>query len=68
MTIKIDPISVAEIAELTGLTRQKVASLKHWGRLPDPDKVIKACPLWDKEKIVNFLNEEGIKDRRKKEG
>jgi hypothetical protein len=65
---KIDPISIAEIADMTGLPRQKVASLKYWGKLPDPDKVIKACPLWDKDKIIKFLDEEGIKDRRKKEG
>jgi len=66
--MKIDPISIAEIAELAGLDRKKVASLKYWGKLPDPDKIIKACPLWDKDKIVTFLDQEGFKDRRKKEG
>ena len=40
--MKIDPISIAEIADLAGLDRKKVASLKYWGKLPDPDKVIKA--------------------------
>lgn len=64
---KIIPVSVAEIADMMGVTRQKVASLKHWGKLPDPDYVLKACPLWDKEKIENFLKED-IKDNRKKGG
>lgn len=64
---KIDPISVAEIAQIMGVDRAKVASLNFWGKLPKPDKVLKACPLWDKDKIVTFLNEEGFKDRRRKE-
>ena len=42
-----DPIGVAEIAEKLGVTRQKVASLKHHGKLPEPTKVLKCGPLWD---------------------
>ena len=64
---KIIPVSVAEIADMMGVTRQKVASLKHWGKLPKPDYVLKAGPIWDRSKIEIFLKEE-IKDNRKKGG
>ena len=51
-----DPISVAEIAELLGVTRQKVASLKHHGKLPKPKKILKCGPLWDAKEIADFIN------------
>ena len=63
---KFDPIGVAEIADLLGVTRQKVASLKHHGKLPEPTKVLKCGPLWDKEKITIYVNNGGIKDNRRK--
>ena len=64
--IKINPVSLAEIAEMLGVTRQKVASLKFHGKLPEPAKQIKACPLWDKEEIEDFIETVGFNDRRKK--
>jgi|TARA_R100001460_G_scaffold53149_3_gene92107 hypothetical protein len=61
-----DPISVAEIAEMLGVTRQKVASLKHHGKLPEPKKILKCGPLWDAKEIADFINKVGITDNRRK--
>ena len=52
-----DPIGVAEIAEKLGVTRQKVASLKHHGKLPEPTKVLKCGPLWDAKEITGGNND-----------
>ena len=62
-----DPIGVAEIAEMLGVTRQKVASLKHHGKLPEPKKVLKCGPLWDYKQIFIYINNGGIKDNRRKQ-
>jgi len=64
--MKINPVSVAEIAEIMQLPRTKVASLHYHGKLPAPDVVLKACPLWDKDTIVDFLDTVGIVDNRRK--
>jgi len=64
--IEFDPIGVAEIADLLGVTRQKVASLKHHGKLPEPTKVLKCGPLWDANEMTDFINTIGIKDNRRK--
>tara|TARA_R100000329_G_C7583575_1_gene206813 strand:+ start:464 stop:670 length:207 start_codon:yes stop_codon:yes gene_type:complete len=61
----IDPISISEIADMMSKTRQQVAQLHYHGRLPKPDKVIKACPLWDINTISTFLDNGGVVDRRK---
>lgn len=66
MSIKIEPVSVAEIAEIMQVPRTKVASLHYHGKLPAPDVVLKACPLWDKENIIDFLDTVGIVDNRRK--
>ena len=64
--IKFDPVSLAEIADLIGTTRQKVASLKFHGKLPDPVKTLKCGPLWDQNEILDFVETVGFKDNRKK--
>ena len=46
-----DPVSVAEIADMLGVERQKVASLKYHGKLPQPKKILKCGPLWDAKEI-----------------
>ena len=61
-----NPVSLAEISELTGLTRQKLASYKFHGKLPEPRKVLKCGPLWDKEEVVNHINTVGFHDNRTK--
>tara|TARA_R100000654_G_scaffold51040_3_gene77267 strand:+ start:1163 stop:1363 length:201 start_codon:yes stop_codon:yes gene_type:complete len=61
-----DPVSVAEIAEMLGVDRQKVASLKFHGKLPQPKKILKCGPLWDSKEIASFINNVGISDNRRK--
>jgi len=55
--MKIEPVSLAEIGDITGLTRQKLASLKYHNKLPQADITLKCGPLWDKEKIESFCEE-----------
>ena len=50
-----DPVSNAEIAEIMGVTRQKVSSLHFHNKLPEPYKVLKCGPLWDKKEITMWL-------------
>jgi len=64
--MEFDPVSVAEIAEMLGVDRQKVASLKFHGKLPEPKKILKCGPLWDTEEITSFIKEIGITDNRRK--
>jgi len=64
--MNFDPVSVAEIAEMLNVDRQKVASLKFHGKLPEPKKILKCGPLWDKSEITNFINEVGFQDNRRK--
>ena len=52
---------------MLNVTRQKVASLKHHGKLPAPKKVLKCGPLWDAKEIADFINEVGITDNRRKQ-
>jgi len=61
-----DPVSVAEIADMLGVERQKVASLKYHGKLPQPKKILKCGPLWDAKEIFIFINNGGIQDNRRK--
>lgn len=65
--MKIDPIGIKEIAQMLGVTNVQVSQYKIHGKLPEPDVELAIGSLWDKEKIVAFINAGGIKDRRRKE-
>jgi hypothetical protein len=60
VNIYIDPVSNAEIADIMGVTRQKVSSLHFHNKLPDPYKVLKCGPLWDKKEITTWLYENNM--------
>ena len=55
--MKIEPVSLAEIGDMTGLTRQKLASLKYHNKLPQAAVTLKCGPLWDFDKIKSFCEE-----------
>jgi hypothetical protein len=44
----------AEIGVWLGVTRQEVAQWKFQGKLPKPDFELKATPVWKKETLVNW--------------
>jgi predicted site-specific integrase-resolvase len=46
---------IAEIAETLGVTRNLVALWHHRGKLPPPDQVLKAGPVWTGETIGPWL-------------
>ena len=58
--MKIEPVSLAEIGDMTGLTRQKLASLKFHNKLPEAEYTLKCGPLWDRMTIHKFCRENNI--------
>ncbi len=58
--MKIEPVSLAEIGEMTGLTRQKLASLKFHNKLPEAEVTLKCGPLWDRSTIKVYCEENNI--------
>lgn len=72
MTIKeemlpIIPIGVSEIADILEINRERVAQWKFHNKLPKPDYELKQGPLWDLPSFLKWLDENGIKDKRRKE-
>lgn len=55
INILFDPVSNAEIADIMGVTRQKVSSLHFHKKLPEPYKILKCGPLWDRKEITDWL-------------
>ena len=68
MNIKlIDPVGITEIAEMLGVTNVQVSQYKIHGKLPAPYKELAIGSVWDKKDIVKYINNGGIKDRRRRE-
>ena len=50
-----DICGTAEVAEVLGVSKQRIASLRKMPTFPDPIVVLASTPLWDKMEIINFL-------------
>ena len=48
-------VGAAELAELLGISRQRLAQLRKDGALPPPDLVLAATPLWSTTTVEAFL-------------
>jgi len=48
-------VGAAELAELLGISRQRLAQLRKDGPLPPPDLVLAATPLWSTATVEAFL-------------
>ena len=44
-----------EVAELLGISRQRVAQLRDEGTLPEPDAQLAATPVWKKATVEGFM-------------
>jgi hypothetical protein len=51
-----DILGTAEIGAWLGVTRQEVAQWKFQGKLPTPDYQLKATPVWKKETLSEWRN------------
>ena len=58
MARKREVYGVAEIAEKLGVARQVVAKWKYRGKLPAPDEVLAAGPVWLSASLREFFEEE----------
>jgi hypothetical protein len=44
-----------EVAELLGISRQRLAQLRAEGKLPEPDAQLAATPVWKKSTVDGFV-------------
>lgn len=57
-TVRIDDVlGTAEVAEVLGVTKQRIHALRKMVQFPDPIKVLASTPLWDRADITKFLSE-----------
>lgn len=47
-------VGLSEAADILGIDRKTAAVYRKRGKLPEPDCVLKAGPIWEKETIVQF--------------
>lgn len=52
-----DICGTAEVAEVLGVSKQRIASLRKMPSFPDPVVVLASTPLWDKMEVLDFLRE-----------
>jgi predicted DNA-binding transcriptional regulator AlpA len=54
--IHIDNIlGTAEVAEVLGVSKQRIHSLRKLVEFPEPIKQLASTPLWDRADIIQFL-------------
>ena len=56
MTEKIDLLGVAEVSNLLGWDKRKIATYIKRGVFPKPVHIVKATPLWTEEQIIDYKN------------
>lgn len=54
--IRIENIlGTSEVAEVLGVSKQRIHALRKMAEFPDPVKTLASTPLWDKEAVLQFL-------------
>lgn len=53
-----------EVAEFTGLKRQTIHTLRHYGQLPEPEATRSGIPLWRRSVIEKWYAAR-LKERQK---
>jgi hypothetical protein len=48
-------VGVAEVGEILGVSKQRVAELREAGRLPEPISVLRSGPVWPRPAIERFV-------------
>jgi len=52
-----DVVGTCEVADVLGVSKQRIHALRKDKRFPEPFKVLASSPLWDKREIDNFLRQ-----------
>jgi predicted DNA-binding transcriptional regulator AlpA len=54
--IPVDNIlGTAEVADVLGVSKQRIANLRKLAEFPDPVVHLASTPLWDRSDILDFL-------------
>jgi predicted DNA-binding transcriptional regulator AlpA len=52
-----DILGTSEVAEVLGVSKQRIHALRKMVQFPEPFKVLASTPLWNRSEIVAFLAE-----------
>ena len=50
-----DILGTSEVAEVLGVSKQRIHSLRQMKEFPDPVVQLASTPLWDRKDVVSFL-------------
>lgn len=48
-------LGTSEVAEVLGVSKQRIHSLRQMVEFPEPFSQLASTPLWDREEVVEFL-------------
>lgn len=51
-----DILGTSEVAEVLGVSKQRIHSLRQMVEFPEPIKQLASTPLWDRADIIQFLS------------
>lgn len=56
-TIKTaDILGTSEVAEVLGVSKQRIHGLRKLAEFPEPFKMLASTPLWDRAEVMDFLS------------
>jgi hypothetical protein len=50
-----DILGTSEVAEVLGVSKQRIHSLRQMKEFPEPVVQLASTPLWDRKDVVSFL-------------
>jgi hypothetical protein len=50
-----DILGTSEVAEVLGVSKQRIHSLRQMNEFPEPVVQLASTPLWDRKDVVSFL-------------
>jgi predicted DNA-binding transcriptional regulator AlpA len=51
-----DILGTAEVAEVLGVSKQRIHGLRKMAEFPEPFKMLASTPLWDRRDVMTFLS------------
>lgn len=51
-----DILGTAEVAEVLGVSKQRIHALRKMAEFPEPVKVLASTPVWHRAEVVHFLS------------
>lgn len=48
-------LGTSEVAEVLGVSKQRIHSLRQTAEFPEPFVKLASTPLWDKDEVMEFL-------------